>query len=156
MGYTYSSIYGLTSTAEVKDFPKSYSRACEDDCGSSIHVQYMRLTDCIYLNARMKLLLVEMGFSRHNKHFITTQVIQSLQTEPDSSVAIATCYGLDGSGSIPGRERDFSPQCPDRLWGPTNLLYNGCRGFLPQGVKRQGCETDHAPPFSAEVKNGGA
>jgi hypothetical protein len=29
-------------------------------------------------------------------------------------------------------------------------------GLLTQGVKRPGCEADHSPPSSAEVKNGGA
>jgi hypothetical protein len=45
----------------------------------------------------------------------------------DSSVGIATGYGLDdqgGSGSSsPGRITIFtSPYRPDRLWGPLNLL----------------------------------
>jgi len=40
-------------------------------------------------------------------------------------------YELDDRGSIPGRSWKFlsSPPCPDRLWGPSNLLSNGCRGF---------------------------
>jgi hypothetical protein len=29
-------------------------------------------------------------------------------------------------------------------------------GPLSQGVKQQGREADHSPPFSAEIKNGGA
>jgi hypothetical protein len=32
-------------------------------------------------------------------------------------------------GSIPGR----SPLCPDRLWGPPSILYNGYRGSFPPG-----------------------
>jgi hypothetical protein len=41
--------------------------------------------------------------------------------------------------------------CPDRLWGPPSLLYNGYRGSFP-GVKRPRREADHSPPTSAEVK----
>jgi hypothetical protein len=46
----------------------------------------------------------------------------------------------------------FSPQCPDRFWGLLRLLFNGCGGE----IKCHGCEADHSPPTSAEVKNGGA
>jgi hypothetical protein len=44
-----------------------------------------------------------------------------------SSVGIATVYGLDGQGSIPGKGKEFfsSPQSPDRLWGPPSLLHDG-------------------------------
>ena len=51
---------------------------------------------------------------------------------PGSSVGIATVYGLDGPGSNPGGG-EISLTCPDRLWGPPSLLYNGYRVF--PGVK---------------------
>jgi hypothetical protein len=41
----------------------------------------------------------------------------------DSSVGIATGYGLDGPGIEIFRTR------PDRPWGPPSLLYNGYRVF---------------------------
>jgi hypothetical protein len=47
----------------------------------------------------------------------------------DSSVGIELGYGLDDRGSI--------------QWVP---------GALSLGVKRPGCEGDHSPPSSAEVK----
>jgi hypothetical protein len=51
----------------------------------------------------------------------------------NTSVGIATGYGLDGPGSIPGKDKIFSaPQCPDRLRGPPSLLYNGYRWLFPQ------------------------
>jgi hypothetical protein len=38
----------------------------------------------------------------------------------------------------PAEERDFSSNllCPDRLWGPPSLLYNGYRGSFHPGIKR--------------------
>jgi hypothetical protein len=46
-----------------------------------------------------------------------------------SSVIIATGYGLDGCGSIPGKGNIFSStlQRLDRLWGPFSLQTNGYR-----------------------------
>jgi hypothetical protein len=40
---------------------------------------------------------------------------------------------------------------PDRPWVPPSLLYNRYR-FSSPGVKRPGCDVDHPPPSSAEVK----
>jgi hypothetical protein len=43
----------------------------------------------------------------------------------DSSVGIATDYGLDGWVSIPGRAKGFfSSQRPNRFWGPHSLVPN--------------------------------
>jgi hypothetical protein len=55
----------------------------------------------------------------------------------DSAVGIATGYGLNDREvgvRVPVGSKFFtSPYCPDRLWGPPNLLHNGYRGFLPGG-----------------------
>jgi len=47
---------------------------------------------------------------------------------PDSSVLIATRYGLDDRGSNPGGS-DILRTRPVRPWGPPNLLYSGYRVF---------------------------
>jgi hypothetical protein len=52
-------------------------------------------------------------------------------------------------GSNPGGSEIFRT-CPDRLWGPPSLLYNGHRLF-PGGRKRPGRDADPSPPSSAEV-----
>jgi hypothetical protein len=76
----------------------------------------------------------------------------------NSSVGIATGYGLDGRGttSITGRgKRLFSnPQSPDQLRGAPTSIYNGYQGALSPGVKRSGREADNSSP-SAKVKNSG-
>ena len=56
----------------------------------------------------------------------------------DSSVGIATCYGLDGPGieSRGGGGGEIFRTRPDRPWGPPSLLYNGYRVF--QGGKAAG------------------
>ena len=61
-----------------------------------------------------------------------------------SSVGIATCYGLDGPGieSRWGGGEIFRTR-PERLWGPSSLLYNGYRVF--PGVKPSGRGVDHPP-----------
>ena len=46
----------------------------------------------------------------------------------DSSVGIATHYGLDGPG-IESRWGEIFRIRPDRPWGPPSLLYNGYRVF---------------------------
>jgi hypothetical protein len=50
----------------------------------------------------------------------------------DSSVGIATGYGLDDQGvgiQVPIGVRIFSSPCrTDRLWGPPNLVSNGYGG----------------------------
>jgi hypothetical protein len=53
---------------------------------------------------------------------------------------MVTGYGLDGWRSIPGTDKriSFSPQHADLLWGPSSLIANGYRRFLPLTVKLTG------------------
>jgi hypothetical protein len=65
----------------------------------------------------------------------------------DSSVGIATGYGLDCPGSNSGGGEIFRT-CPDRSWGPPSLLYNGYRVFT-EGKERPGRDNDLSPTSSA-------
>ena len=47
----------------------------------------------------------------------------------DSSVVIATRYGLDGLGDRIPVGREIFRTRPDRPWGLPSLLYNGYRVF---------------------------
>jgi hypothetical protein len=64
-------------------------------------------------------------------------------------------YGLDGRGSIPGRNNEailLFATASRPAKGPTHLLSNGHGGvFL--GIKRPGREAERSPPPRAEVKN---
>jgi hypothetical protein len=66
---------------------------------------------------------------------------------PDSLVGIVTGYGWTVRGSNPGGSEIFRT-CPDRPWGPPNLLYNMYRVF-PGGQDRPGRDADSSPTSSA-------
>jgi len=70
----------------------------------------------------------------------------------DSSVVIATRYGLDGPVIESQWGGEILRTCPDRLWGTPSLLYNAYRIF-PVG---KAVEAWRRPPTpsSAEVKEG--
>jgi hypothetical protein len=62
---------------------------------------------------------------------------------------------MGGSGSIPSGGNDifpFSAAFRPAL-GPTKLPIQWVPGAFPVGMKRQGRETDHAPPSGAEFKD---
>jgi len=68
----------------------------------------------------------------------------------DSSVGIATRYGLDGPGFESRLERDFSIPVNTGP-GVRPASYTMGTGSFP-GVKRPGRGVGHQPTFSAEVK----
>jgi hypothetical protein len=74
----------------------------------------------------------------------------------DSSVSIATGYGLDGQGSIWQKQEIFLYSTASRLaLGLTQPPIQWVPGAFSLGVKQLGHEADHSPPSIAEVKNGG-
>jgi hypothetical protein len=70
----------------------------------------------------------------------------------DSSVGIATRYGLDGPG-IESRWGQIFPHLSRPALGPTQPPVQWVRGFS-RGVKWPGRDVDHPPPSIAEVKGG--
>ena len=69
----------------------------------------------------------------------------------DSSVGIATGYGLDGPGIESRWEARFSAPVQTGLGGPPSLLYNAYRVF-PGGEERPGRDADSSSPSSTVVK----
>jgi hypothetical protein len=94
------------------------------------HVLYLLVSS--FSSSFLRLLLFNLFL-----FFIAFYSLHSSSMSRDSSVGIATGYKLDGRGEgvrIPVRAGFFSfPRCPDRLWGPPNLLSNGYRKLFPQG-----------------------
>jgi hypothetical protein len=81
---------------------------------------------------------------------------QSIKFNPDNSVGIATGYGLDDRGSILERGKILFSTASRPALGPTQPPIEWVPGAISPGVKGPGRETDHSPPSSADVKNGGA
>jgi hypothetical protein len=85
---------------------------------------------------------------------ITTEIY--MFRSRDSSVGIATSYGLDERGvgvRVPVGSRILSsPNRPGRLLKCTEPPIQWIPWALSPGVKRLGREVDHSPPTSAEVK----
>jgi hypothetical protein len=69
-----------------------------------------------------------------------------------AQLVLQTDHGMDGRGSIPGGTKFFSCR-PGSLMLPGS--YSEGTGDDFSGVKRPESESDHSPPSSAEVKNGG-
>jgi len=71
----------------------------------------------------------------------------------DSSVGIATHYGLDDPGieSQLGRGGEIFGTCPNQPWESPSLLCYVYRVSCPW-VKQLGGDTEKPPPSSAEVK----
>jgi hypothetical protein len=68
----------------------------------------------------------------------------------DSSVCIATCYGLDGTGIVSLSERDFPhPYRPAPGPNPTSFTLD--TGSIP-GAKRPGSSVDHPSHLVRKLK----
>jgi hypothetical protein len=75
----------------------------------------------------------------------------------DGSVGISTGYVLEGRGSELSMGEIFLFSTTSRpAMGPSQPSIQWLPGALSPRVKRQGCEADHSPHSSAEVKKGGS
>jgi hypothetical protein len=80
-----------------------------------------------------------MSLSQAPKHkiFLTEYTIPSTQVKDQylrSKSWKSYIYRHYGDWHVPVESRIFSfPRYPDRLWGPSNLIYNGYRGLYPRG-----------------------
>jgi hypothetical protein len=86
------------------------------------------------------------NYSQRNEIFAFDQKIKGR----NSSVGIATHYGLDGPGIESRWSRDF-PHLSRPALGLTHPPVQWVPG-LSRVVMRPGRGVDHAPPYSAEVK----
>jgi len=80
------------------------------------------------------------------RHSISMKILsQSMYRKVgrDSSVGIATGYGLEARGSKPCGVEIFRTR-PDRLWCPPSLLYNEYRVF-PGGKEQPKRDADTSP-----------
>jgi hypothetical protein len=91
-----------------------------------------------YINVQKSVVITSSHYGSID-HFIngTFEFLTFCIRSRDSVVCIASSYGLDDRGvgvRVPvGSRIFFSPNRPDRLWGPPNLLFNGYRGSFPGG-----------------------
>jgi len=69
----------------------------------------------------------------------------------DSSVGMATHYGLDGPGFESRWEGEIFRTHPDCPWDPPNLLYNGYHVSFP-GVKQTGRGVYRPPHLAPRLK----
>jgi hypothetical protein len=69
----------------------------------------------------------------------------------DSSVGVATSYGLDGRGIESRWGGEIFSNRRDPSWGSPSLVYNGYGVSFP-GVKRPGRDVNHPLSPSAKVK----
>jgi hypothetical protein len=109
--------------------------------------RYMSCVNFKYIQIRILDRLGHIGQSHIINRLDITPCYGINITSRDSSVGIATGYGL-GGGSSPGRVEYFHFSISSRpALGSTQPPIK----WVP-GLKRQGREADHSPPTSAEVK----
>ena len=85
-------------------------------------------------------------FSEPDAWLFLSNCLQSVISCLDSSVWVLG-YGLNDPGFESRRMATFlsSPCRPNRLWGPSRILFGGCRKASP-GTQRPEGDVDHSPP----------
>jgi hypothetical protein len=128
--YKLKCAYKLKSTSL-----RSFSQGSSAPCSETLSTYSLSLTSETRFNTH-----TGQQVNNSSVHF-NLYVLHSRESR-DSSVGIATGYGLDFHFSISSRPVLGSPPISYKM---------GTGGSFPV-VKRQGREADHSPPTSAEVK----
>jgi hypothetical protein len=119
-------------------------RSCDRKSFTSSFLQlfFINLSDISYLSrlqnagchlhARPRRVMKTRRFYTYITLFVHNSFNDAMTTTErsrDSAIGIGTGYGLDDREvevQVPVGSRIFSsPRCPDRLWGPPSLLFNG-------------------------------
>ena len=120
----------------------------------ALHINFPILLDSTsFFFLTFSSVTVSSTFCMHSISIRNTSHIQSTYARTrslGSSVGIVTKLRTGQSG----KRNEFlsSPNRPDRLWWPSNLLFSWNWACYP-GIKRPGSESGHWPLSSAEVKN---
>jgi hypothetical protein len=99
----------------------------------------------------------ETGDSRNSRIELPVNTLTLIEDKShDNSVGIALGYGLDDRSSrvrvSAGLGIFLFTTASRTILEPTQPPFQWVPGALSLGVKRPGCEADHFPPSSAEVK----
>jgi hypothetical protein len=103
------------------------------------HATGSRLNFVLFLFSISKIKMVIVQISDVGKIYATYcrvlkcyMLVYGKSVSQDSSVSKVRGYRLDSQGLNPDWGKRFfsSPQCPDRFWGPTSLLYNRYWGLF--------------------------
>jgi hypothetical protein len=108
----------------------------------------------IYMIANLRYDKFAIIFIVENQAFF--HFLNNISKSRDSSVGMATGYGLDDCGSrvrFPAVLGIFFITVSLPSLGPTQPPIQCITGALSPGVKRPEREADHSPPTGAEVKN---
>jgi hypothetical protein len=100
----------------------------------------------------MSLLLITVDVASVRRVCINFMRRSDAKHNLDTSVSIATDYGLDSRGSIRDKGKIFLYSTASKPPTQPSIQRVPWAHFL--GVKRQVREADHSPPSSAHVKNG--
>jgi hypothetical protein len=124
-----------TSSTSVEQF--SFSEVNSILLGKKFYAVIESEGSLLYSQEAANELILSQLIPIHTSFLIFYGAYIILSRSRDTSVGIATGYGLDDRGvgvRAPVGSRIFSsPRRPDRPWSPPNLLSNGYLGLFPRG-----------------------
>jgi hypothetical protein len=130
----------LTSNTEVHNSNKYYTMARCFDTSTPLpySLQYFTLTSNTEVHNSNKYYTMARCFDTSTPLPYSLQYFNTFIGK-DSSIGIATDYGLDGRGSIHSKKIIFLFSTAFyRLWGPPSLLSNRYQDLFPMGQSGRG------------------